>query len=96
MKLKKFIITAALAAGFAAGTFGLRAYDKAPETKAKPYPLQTCVVSDEKIGEHGKPYVFTHKGQEVKLCCKDCLKDFNKEPEKYTKKIEDAQKDKAK
>jgi len=30
----------------------------------------------------------------IKLCCKDCLKDFKKEPAKYLKKIEEAQKDK--
>ena len=62
--------------------------------KAKPYPLETCVVSGEKLESMGKPYVFTHEGQEVKLCCKDCLKDFKKEPAKYTKKIEEAQKNK--
>jgi len=63
---------------------------------AKPYPLKTCVVSDEEIGKDPdmKPHVFTHDGQEVKLCCKGCLKDFNKEPAKYLKKIEDAQKKK--
>lgn len=96
MKLKKFIITATLAAGFAAGTLGLRADDKATDTKAKPYPLKTCVVTDEEIGKDPdmKPHVFTHKGQEVKLCCKGCLKDFEKDPAKYTKKIEDAQKKK--
>ena len=51
-----------------------------------------CRNDDEKLGEHGKPYVFTHEGQEIKMCCKDCLKDFKKEPAKYLKKIEDAQK----
>ena len=60
--------------------------------KAKPYPLKTCVVSDEKLGEMGAPYVFTHEGREVKLCCKSCLKDFNKEPAKFVKKIEAAEK----
>jgi hypothetical protein len=59
---------------------------------AKPYPLKTCIVSDEKLGEMGKPYVFVHEGQEIKLCCKDCLKDFNKEPAKYIKKLAEAQK----
>jgi hypothetical protein len=54
------------------------------------YPLKTCVVSDEKLGEMGAPYVFTHEGQEVKLCCKSCFKDFNKEPAKFLKKIEAA------
>lgn len=62
--------------------------DKAKESKPKPYPLQTCIVTDEKLGDHGKPYIFTHEGQEVKLCCKGCLKDFKREPAKYTKKIE--------
>lgn len=61
---------------------------------AKPFPatIKTCVVSDDKLGEHGKPYVFTHEGQEVKLCCKDCLKDFKKNPAKYMKVINAAPK----
>ena len=70
------------------------AVDEKKSDKAKAYPLDKCVVSDEKIGDHGKPYVFTHKGQEVKLCCKDCLKDFKKDPDKYMKKIEEGQKTK--
>ncbi len=60
---------------------------------AKPYPLKTCIVSGEKLdGDMGKPYVFVHEGQEIKLCCKGCLKDFNKEPAKYIKKLAEAQK----
>ena len=39
-----------------------------------------------------KPHEFVHEGQTIKLCCKSCLKDFNKEPAKYLKKIEEAQK----
>ena len=62
------------------------------DSKAKPYPLEKCVVSDEKLGEMGKPYVFTHEGREIKLCCKSCLKDFKKDPAKYVKKIEQADK----
>ena len=61
--------------------------------KAKPYPLKTCIVSDEKLdGDMGKPFVFVHDGQEYKLCCKGCLKDFKKEPTKFVKKLADAQK----
>jgi hypothetical protein len=60
--------------------------------KVKPYPLDKCVVSDEKLGSMGKPYVFTNDTQEVKLCCKDCLKDFKRDTAKYTRKIEDAKK----
>jgi YHS domain-containing protein len=61
--------------------------------KVRPYPLTTCVVSGEKLdGEMGKPYVFTHQGREIKLCCKSCLKDFNKEPEKYLKQLDEGEK----
>jgi hypothetical protein len=88
-QMKKYITTLTLVSSLLFVATAMAA-DKKKE--AKPYPLQTCVVTDEKLGEHGKPYVFTHEGQEVKLCCKDCLKDFKKEPAKYTKKIEDAQK----
>lgn len=59
---------------------------------AKSYPLTTCIVTDEKLGEMGEPYVFTHEGQEIKLCCKSCLKKFNKEPQKYLKKLAEAEK----
>jgi hypothetical protein len=91
--MKKHIITAALVAGFAAGVLDLRAADKAAE-KAKPYPLKNCVVSDEEIGKDPdmKPSTFVYKGQEVKLCCSGCKKDFDKDPAKYMKKIEAAQK----
>jgi len=65
--------------------------------KPKPYPLQTCVVSGEKLGgDMGKPYVFIHQGREIKLCCQGCLKAFNKEPAKYIKKLEEAEKGNAK
>ena len=87
--MKKEITAAALIAAITLGPVAAFSAEKAP---VKPYPLQTCVVSDEKLGEHGKPYVFTHEGQEVKLCCKPCLKDFKKDTAKYTKKIQDAQK----
>lgn len=59
--------------------------------KARPYPLDKCIVSDEKLGEMGKPFVFTHEGQEIKLCCKSCQKDFKKDPAKYLKKLKDAE-----
>jgi len=49
------------------------------------YPLTKCVVSNDVLGD--KPYVFTHNGQTVKLCCKDCLADFNKDPDKYLAKL---------
>lgn len=61
----------------------------APKDKKtlKPYPLATCVVSDEKLGEMGKPFVFEKDGQEIKLCCERCKAKFDKDPAKYLKKL---------
>jgi len=53
---------------------------------AKPYPLNKCLVSDEAL-ESGKTYTFVRDGQEIKLCCKDCLADFDKNPSKYLAKL---------
>ena len=52
------------------------------------YPLTKCVVSGEDLGD--KPYIFVHNGQQVKLCCKDCLAKFDKDPEKYMAQINQA------
>ena len=56
----------------------------------KPDKMTTCPVSGEKLGEMGKPYVFVYQGQEVKLCCSGCKKDFDKAPAKFLKKVQDA------
>ena len=82
--VKKLTITALSAAFLVAGLAGLNAGAKdAP----KPDKLTTCPVSGDKLGEMGKPFTFEYKGQEVKLCCKSCKKDFDKEPDKYMAKI---------
>ncbi len=88
MKLRLALTSLAtiLAAAFAASA--VRAGDK---PAAKPYPLTTCVVSGEKLDSMGKPYVHEHEGLEVQFCCKNCLKDFNKDPGKYVKMVRDAQ-----
>ena len=93
MKFTKHILTAVLLTGLAAGVLSARADDKPADKKAKPYPLAKCVVSDEKFEDSRMtPHEFVYQGQTIKLCCKSCLKDFNKEPAKYLKKIEEAQK----
>ena len=55
----------------------------APAGVPATYPLKKCPVSDEALGEMGKPVKVTHEGTDVYLCCKSCLKDFNKNPAKY-------------
>ena len=54
------------------------------------YPLKKCVVSNEDLGTMGKAVKVTHEGTDVYLCCKSCVKDFNKEPAKYVKMVKDA------
>jgi hypothetical protein len=85
----RMVLVIALIATYLAGPATVLAAEKADkEAKAKPYPLKTCIISDEALGgDHGDPYVFVHQNQEFKLCCKPCLKDFNKEPKTYHKKL---------
>ena len=91
MKKLKTLTALVLIGSYVVAPLGVFAAEKKND-KAKAYPLDKCVVSDEKLGEMGKPYVFTHEGREIQLCCKSCLKDFKKDPAKYVKKIEEAEK----
>jgi hypothetical protein len=97
MKALKYVIGIAVLGLILATPVLALAGDQSPPAQAKnvkPYTLKTCIVSGEKLdGEMGKPYVFVHEGQEIKLCCKSCLKDFNKESARYLKKLAEAQKD---
>ena len=92
MKAVQPILTAILVGSFLTAPLAAFSAEKAKSEKVKSYPLEKCVVSDEKLGSMGKPYVFTNENQEVKLCCKDCLKEFKKEKAKYMAKIEKAEK----
>src|SRR5262245_6335031 len=92
MKKSAIFTILALAAGLLATHLAHSADAKTEDSsKIKPYTLKTCPVSEEKLGEMGKPYIFTNDTREIKLCCKDCLKDFKKDPKKYVKKIEEAE-----
>jgi YHS domain-containing protein len=89
MKTLKSLVAATVLTGFCLAPFVGMAEDVKTEKKDT-YPLQTCVVSGEKLGEMGDPYIYTHEGREVRLCCKGCLKDFKKDPAKYLKKLDEA------
>ena len=90
MKFARNITVAGLVVAFLAAPLVSFAADG--KEKVKPYTLTTCAVSGEKLGEMGQAYVFNYEGREIKLCCKSCEKDFKKDPAKYVKKIEDAEK----
>ena len=83
MKTIQSLVGAILLGGFSLATWAADG-----DAKLKPYPLTTCLVSGEKLGGMGKPFAYQYKDQEIKFCCKSCLRDFNKDPEKYLKKLE--------
>lgn len=64
----------------------------ADAVKAKPYPFDTCIVTGEKLDGMGGAVVVVKDGQEFKFCCKGCIKDFNKDPARFVKKVAEADK----
>ena len=54
---------------------------------AKPYPLDTCIVSDEPLESMGGSITKVYQGHEVKFCCQGCVKDFDATPEKFLAKL---------
>lgn len=87
MKLTLAILSSLL---FGAGL--VKADEKHDHGVPATYPLKKCVVSDEDLGGMGKPVKVTHEGTDVYLCCKSCLKDFNKDPGKFVAKVKVAEK----
>lgn len=53
----------------------------------KTYPLKSCIVSGNTLGSMGKIVVKSHEGQEIKFCCKPCVKKFDANPAKYMAKL---------
>ena len=89
MKTSKLLVVAALITSVLAAPLTAWAADKKAE-KVKPYPLKTCIVADDKLDKDAVS--FEYQGREYKLCCESCRKDFDKEPAKFVKKLEDAEK----
>ncbi|MGE3309263.1 MAG: hypothetical protein AB7O66_04775 [Limisphaerales bacterium] len=81
----------------AVGALGLafvtaQAAEKHFKLKVKPYPLDVCAVSAEKLDSMGDPVFFTVGDQEVGLCCASCKKDFTKDKDANLAKIQEAAK----
>ena len=84
MKTKRALLTTVL---LFAGSLFAGAKPPAATGGTKPYPLKTCIVSDNKLGSMGDEQRLVHNGQEVKFCCKPCIAKFKKNPEKYLPKL---------
>lgn len=55
-----------------------------------PYTLPTCPVSGEKLGGAESPVVKVYDGREVRLCCGECVTDFEADKTKFFKQIDAA------
>ena len=44
---------------------------------------EVCVVSGERLGARGAVYVHHFENSKVPLCCRKCVDDFDKDPERY-------------
>ena len=49
-----------------------------------------CPVSKENVFEMGEPFKYEYNGKIYNLCCKMCVKDFQADPEKYSKIAEES------
>ena len=56
-------------------------------SKAKPYPLDKCLVTDNELGSMGDPVSIIHEGQEIKFCCRPCISEFKSNPKQYLMKL---------
>jgi YHS domain-containing protein len=86
--MKKMMLTlcvAALAASAIAADPPNSKSDKtAKSSGAKIESINTiCPVSGDEVGELGKPVYVEYKGKKIGFCCRDCPKDFKKDPEKF-------------
>jgi len=90
MKTFKYVVLCAMLGGAAIVASGCKTENTSgamtASSEVRPYPLKKCIVTDDDL-EAGKEYTFVRNGQEIKLCCKDCLADFNKNPKKYLAKL---------
>jgi len=55
--------------------------------KAKPYPLKTCLVSGNDLESMGGAITKVYGSQEIKFCCKPCIKKFEAKQAKYLSKL---------
>lgn len=83
MKTKIKIVSSILAAGLSISC----ASGPATSSQVKPYTSDTCIVTDNKLGSMGDPVSMIYNGQEVKFCCKPCVKKFTANPAKYLSKL---------
>lgn len=84
MKLATLLTTALLGLTLAVCTVPQSAL---AAEKTKPYPLKKCLVSGNDLDSMGGPITKIYNGQEIKFCCKPCIKKFEANQTKYLSKL---------
>ena len=56
------------------------------------YPLKTCIVTGSKLGSMGTVVTKVYEAQEIKFCCKPCVKKFDKQPAQFMAQLKAVQK----
>jgi YHS domain-containing protein len=95
--MRTILTTIACLGGAAALIAAFAIADQLDETKKldKPksltlavYALDTCPVSDMKLGTMGDPVVKKYDGREVRFCCEGCVEPFEADKAKFFQKID--------
>src|SRR5690606_17275643 len=58
--------------------------------QGRPYTLDTCAVSGEKLGSMGDPVVKAYDGREIKFCCDGCVDEFEADVPAGLAKVDEA------
>ena len=51
------------------------------------YPWNVCLVTGEGLESKGGSFARYYRGREIKVCCKPCLKAFEKNPDVFLTKL---------
>ena len=88
MKSKFVILSLIILLGTRGDVFAIEGIGQgqpASEVKALEVGNKICPVTGEKVGEMGEVVKYEYNGKIYSLCCEMCVKDFKKNPEKYSK-----------
>lgn len=88
--MKKMFVIFAVGAGLALGGFVFAEENAVEQTQAAPAEVgnKICPISGEKI-KAGEEVKHEYNGKIYNFCCKMCVKDFQKNPEKFSKAAEE-------
>ena len=53
------------------------------------YPLETCLVSGERLGSHGEPVAKTIDGREMRVCCAPCFEPLEADSEQFLSELDE-------